>query len=163
MLIEAIKKRRSIRAYRSDAVADELIDEIVRAGQLAPTAHGTGAVEFIVVKDQKVKDALFAVTGQDYVKEVPVIIVPVATEAAMLPVQDLSVACENIFLQATELELGSVWKNVSPEWEEKVKKILGVPDKARVINLIPLGFSDETPETRVKEAPVAEKIHQDKW
>lgn len=163
MLIEAIKKRRSIRVYQSDAVADELIEEIVRAGQLAPTAYGTGAIEFIVIKDQKIKDAIFAVVGQEYVKEVSVIIVPVATEEARLPVQDLSVASENIFLQAAELGLGSIWKNVAPEWEGAVKKILGVPNKARIINLIPLGLPGETSADRGEEAPVTEKIHKNSW
>ncbi len=163
MIIESIKKRRSIRAYKSDAILDDVIHEIIAAAQLAPTVHGTRAIEFIVITDQKMKDNLFAIVGQEYVKEVPALIMPVATEQSMLPVQDLSVASQNIFLQATEMGLGSVWKNISPEWEVHVKTILGIPDNCRVINLIPIGVSDEEVAEHTDDAFSVKKIHNEKW
>lgn len=167
MLIESIKKRRSIRVYKSDPIADEMVEEVIRAGKLAPSAHGTDALEFIVIKKQETKEAIFVIVGQDveqaFVKEAPVIIIPVATHEAKLPVQDIAVASENMFLQATELGLGSVWKNVAPEFEGQIKTLLGIPDNARVINLIPLGFSGEKKEEYAEDISVTEKIHVEKW
>ncbi len=163
MIINAIKKRRSFRTYKSDSVSDEMINEIIKAGQFAPSAMGRSAVEFIVIRDQKIKEAVFEVIDQDYIKNAPVLIAPVATDQSVLPVQDLSIVSENIFLQAAELGLGSVWKNLTPVWEEKVKEILGVPKNFRMIDIIPIGFpAEEKPEHSDEEFKI-EKIHQEKW
>jgi nitroreductase len=163
MIIESIKKRRSFREYKSDMISDEMVDEVIKAAQFAPTAHDKRAIEFIVIRDKQAKDAIFAIVGQEYTKEAPVLLIPVATDQATLPIQDLSVASENIFLQATVLGLGSVWKNLAPEWEEKVKELLGVPKKFRMINIIPLGFPAEEKTEHTEEEFSAEKIHQEKW
>ncbi len=163
MIIEPIRKRRSSRTYKSDPISDEFINEIIKAGQFAPSAMGRCAVEFVVIRDQKVKDAIFAVIDQDYIKTAPVLIAPVATDKSVLPVQDLSIVSEHIFLQATQLGLGSVWKNLNEQWEEKVKEILNIPSNFRMINIIPIGFpAEEKPEHGDEEFKV-EKIHQEKW
>ena len=39
-LLTLIKTRRSVRAYRSDPVPEELLDEVLEAGTYAPTAMG---------------------------------------------------------------------------------------------------------------------------
>ena len=98
MIINAIKKRRSFRTYKSDPVSDEMINEIIKAAQFAPSAMGRSAVEFIVIKNQETKNAIFDVIDQDYIKTAPVLIAPVATDQSVLPVQDLSIVSENIFL-----------------------------------------------------------------
>ena len=163
MIIESIKKRRSFRVYKSDEVSDELINEVIKAAQFAPTAYGRSAIEFVVIKEQKTKEEIFSIVDQEYIKDAPVLIIPIATDQAALPVQDLSIATAHMFLQATELGLGSVWKNLMPEWEEKVKEILNVPKEFRMINIIPLGYvNEEKPEHSDNEFK-KEKIHQEKW
>ena len=163
MIIESIKKRRSFRTYKTDMVSDEMVDEVIKAAQFAPTAYGTGAIEFVVIKDRKTKEDILAIVGQEYIVEAPVLIIPIATSEAKLPVQDLSVTSENIFLQAASMGLGTVWKNMAPEWEEKVKQLLGVPQDFRAINIIPLGFpNEEKPEHSDAEFD-AKKMHAEKW
>lgn len=164
MVIEAIQKRRSMRMYKSDAVSEDAIHEIIKAGQFAPSAHGTGAIEFVVVKDAQMKKDIFDIVGQDYVMEAPVLIVPVATDTAVLPVQDIAVASQNMFLQATALGLGSVWKHLVPEWEEKIRIMLGIPEGFRMINIIPIGMPNDEDVTEHADADFkVEKIHQEKW
>lgn len=163
MIIESIRKRRSFRTYKSDTVSDELINEVIEAGQFAPSAFGRGAIEFVVLKNQEIKNEIFTVVDQEYIKEAPVLIIPVATDQAALPVQDLSVASAQMFLQASALGLGSVWKNIIPAWEEKLKEILGVPKEFRIINIVPLGFPNEEKPEHGDEQFKLEKIHQEKW
>ena len=163
MIIESIRKRRSFRVYKSDEVSGELINEVIKAAQFAPTAYGRSAIEFLVIKDQKTKEEIFSIVDQEYIKDAPVLIIPIATDQAALPVQDLSIATAHMFLQATELGLGSVWKNLMPEWEEKVKEILNVPKEFRMINVIPLGFPNEEKPQHGDDEFKIEKIHQEKW
>lgn len=163
MIIESIKKRRSFRTYKSDPVPDDFINDVIEAAQFAPVAMGRHSIEFVVIRNQEIKNAIFDVIDQEYIKTAPVLLAPVATDQSVLPVQDLSIASAFMFLQATELGLGSVWKNLTPVWEEKVKKILGVPENFRMINIIPLGYSQEEKPWHSDEEFKVEKIHQEKW
>ncbi|PIR89777.1 hypothetical protein COS93_00880 [bacterium (Candidatus Gribaldobacteria) CG07_land_8_20_14_0_80_33_18] len=50
---EAIKKRRSVRAYKPTLVPEEKLKIILEAARLAPSAHNNQEWKFIVVKDEK--------------------------------------------------------------------------------------------------------------
>lgn len=116
MMLKAIKDRRSVREYKSNPVSDEDILEIIKAGQFAPSAKNNRAIEFIVVKSQITKNKLCEIMGQEFIKKAPVLIIPLANpKKSAAPIQDLSVASENIFLQAASTSLGTVWKNVWPD------------------------------------------------
>ncbi len=165
MVTKEILNRRSVREYKDKEVPDEYITEIIKAGQFAPTARHNQAVEFITIKNQKTKDAIFEIVGQELVKMAPVLIVPISdtTKSTDLALQDLSIASENMFLQATALGLGTVWKNIRPEWRGKIKQLLGIPDSFEVINIIPIGYPKEKPTPHSDNDFDAKKIHQEKW
>ena len=57
-LSEAIRERRSVRRYRKDPVPDALILECIEAARLAPSWANTQVWRFIVVKEQRIKEAL---------------------------------------------------------------------------------------------------------
>ena len=57
-LSEAIRERRSIRRYRKDPVPDALILQCIEAARLAPSWANTQVSRFIVVKEQRIKEAL---------------------------------------------------------------------------------------------------------
>jgi nitroreductase len=166
MIIKEILNRRSVRGYKPDPVSDENINEIIKAGQFAPTAKNNKAVDFVIVKDQKIKEEIFAVCGQDFVKEAPVLIIPVSdTAKTPCPVQDLSVASENMFLQAAALGLGTVWKNLKGELNEaeKIRNILKIPSQYMIINIIPVGYPKDNPQPHNPAEFDVNKIHQGRW
>ena len=141
MVIEPIIWRRSIREYSDEPVLDESINEIIKAAQFAPTAQNKRAVEFIVVKDQAVKNQLFEILPQDFIKKAPAILVPVCSaELAVIPESDLALASAFIMIQAAELSLGTVWKHVDEKAARGVGKVLGLPENYILINVIPLGY-----------------------
>lgn len=164
MILEAISKRRSFRSYKPTMVSDESIQEVIKAAQFAPTSMGNASVEFVVVQKQELKDAIFAVIDQEYIKQAPVLIVPVIdAEKSGLPLQDLSIASAFMFLQAAELGLGTVWKHLTPGWATEVKKILGVPENFELTNIVPLGYTLEEKPAHSDEEFTLEKIHAEKW
>ncbi len=80
-LFEAILKRRSMRAFTSEAVPDEVIDTIVDAARWAPSAGNCQARDFIVVKDPRVKKALSeAALDQSFIEAASVTIVVCAKD-----------------------------------------------------------------------------------
>jgi len=164
-MIKEIISRRSVRSYKSTPVKKEDIIEIIKAAQYSPSGRHSRAWEFVVVNNKKEKDEIYKLISQDFIKEAPVLIVSaVDTKKTNLGVQDLAIASENIFLQATQLGLGTVWKNLDAEWASKVKKTLNIPDHFLVINIIPLGYPKEdiSPHNE-KEDFENSKIHWGKW
>jgi nitroreductase len=169
MIIKEILNRRAVREYKRKEVPEKYIIEIIKAGQFAPTAYDHRSIEFIIVKNQETKDKIFEIVGQEFVREAPVLIIPVIdSEKSVMPIQDLAVASENMFLQATALELGSVWKSIGwkdvrPKAEGKLKELLGIPAKYKAINMIPVGYPKDKPKPHTEADFDAKKIHEEKW
>ena len=156
--LELVKRRQSIRQYSSQPVPRELIDKCLEAAQFAPSACNAQPWSFIIVDDEKVKNALTnkAFSGiysmNSFAKNASVIIVVIAeqsTYAAKLGgyfrgtqfnLIDIGIACEHLILQAAEQELGTCWLG----WfnEKEVKKVLGLSKKKKVCLLISMGYPE---------------------
>ncbi len=80
---------------------------------------------------------------------------------AAFGVADTAALTENLLLAVAGLDLGAVWVGVYPEQrhEAHVRSVLGIPDRLRVLCLIPVGHPAETkpPHTKYDER----KIHYD--
>jgi nitroreductase len=168
MTIDAIRNRRSVREYKSDQVRDEDITEIIKAAQFGPTAHNNQAIEFVVVREQATKDEIYGITGSDetqrFVSHAPVLLVMVTDkEKTPMPIEDLSAASENVFLEAVSRGLGSVWKHITAEQDPQIKELLGIPGNFTLINVIPIGYAASAPEPKSDYDFQPEKIHQEKW
>ena len=56
--LELVRKRRSIRKFKSDPVPDELVEKVLEAGRWAMSGSNSQPWEFIVVKNQETKNKL---------------------------------------------------------------------------------------------------------
>ena len=155
---EAIKNRRSIRKYKDREISSQLINELLEAARLAPSAYNAQPWKFLVVNDKKIINELREnkIFFQDFVYNSPVIIIccadidsyPVRAKDNFalreLAIGDLAFASENLILQATELGLGTCYIGLFDK--EKIKKILNIPEKYIVKYAIIAGYSDEEPK-----------------
>ncbi len=149
---KVIRLRRSIRAYKDKEIPEEVLLRILEAARLAPSAKNRQPWKFIVVRDENLRDKLAkAACYQNFVKEAPVVIVAVATEPTYIMTNgvpayavDLAIATEHIALAATNEGLGTCW--IGAYHEDKVKEILQIPQKYKVVALLPLGYPKEDPE-----------------
>ena len=57
-LLNLVKKRRTIRQFLSDPVPDEYITQIIEVARWAPSAFHTQSWEFVVIKDEKIKNRI---------------------------------------------------------------------------------------------------------
>ena len=163
-MLKEILNRRSVREYQNKEVLDKDILEIIKAGQFAPSANHNQAVEFIIIREQEMKNKLFELVGQEFVKEAPILIVPVTdSNKTTCPVEDLAVVSENIFLEAAALGLGTVWKAVRGEVEDEVKQLLNIPKQFKVINIIPLGYPKEKIISHSDKDFDEKRIHYEKY
>jgi nitroreductase len=73
---DAIEKRRSIRKFKRDPVADEHIMALIETARLAPSASNTQPWRFKIVSDEKTKVKLAeAAYHQSFVAQAPVVLV----------------------------------------------------------------------------------------
>jgi len=142
---EAIKRRRSTREYENKPIPVEKLERVLNAARLAPSAHNMQDRKFVVVKDKKTKKELAkAANYQFFVGEAPVVIVGVATEpehilSSGIPSWiDVVIAMDHITLAATEEGLGTCW--IGAFDQTAAKEALKIPERYRVIELMPLGY-----------------------
>lgn len=156
-VMEAIRKRRSVRSYKQEPVPDEKLTKILEAARLAPSARNSQSWKFVVVKDpERRKKLAKAAAGQSFVGEAPVVIAAVALQPeyvmrCQVPAYavDLAIAVDHMTLVAVEEGLGTCW--IGAFYQDKVRKILNIPEKYKVVALLPLGFpADEAREKHRK-------------
>lgn len=164
MVLKAIADRRSIRDYKSDKIPQGFVIELIKAAQFAPSAKHNRSLQFIIIRDKKTKETIYGMLGQGFIKQAPLLIIPtVDTKKSSCPIQDLSVASENIFVQAAALSLGTVWKKVPEEKIEEVKILLDIPKNFMLINIIPVGFPKTKRRSHNEKDFDLNKIHFEKW
>ena len=150
-LLTLIKTRRSVRAYRSDPVPEELLDEVLEAGTYAPTAMGRQSPVIVAVTSPEYRARLSqlnaAVMGADSdpYYGAPVIVIVLADGNAKTFIEDGSCVLENLMLAAHALDLGSVWVNREREIfdSDEGKALLrewNLPDTLRGVGAIALGY-----------------------
>ena len=156
---ELLRLRQSVRHYQQRPVARPLLDKLIEAVRLAPSASNSQPWKLIVVDDPdlraRVAQATFsrALSFNRFSAEAPVIAV-LAVEKVGLVAQvgavlkkrsfsliDIGIAAAHFCLQATELGLGTCilgWFD-----ERKIKRLLGIPRKARIGLLVTVGYAAE--------------------
>jgi nitroreductase len=143
---EIIQKRRSVRAFSDQAVPEEKLRRVLEAARLAPSASNRQAWKFVVVRDaDKRKEVAQAANNQAFVGQAPVIIAAVAlTPDRIMTCEvpsyavDLAIAMEQIVLAAVDEGLGTCW--IGAFSQDGVRKVLGIPDKYKVVTVMPMGY-----------------------
>ena len=161
-VLEAIKGRRSIRAFKNQGVPAEIVEELIDAARWAPSAGNIQPWEFIIVRKPRIKRRLVETAlGQMFIEEAPVVIVVCADEErssqgygvrgkTLYCIQDTAAAMQNIHLTAYSLGLGTCW--VGAFREEETRKILKIPRGMRPVAIIPVGYPAESPTARMRKS-----------
>jgi nitroreductase len=120
----------------------------------APSASDIRPWAFVVVRDLERRRSL-AETHQwsTMCARAPVVIVVVGDPAASDHwVEDCSAATENLLLAVAGLDLGAVWVAVypRPQREAHARRVLNIPDRLRVLCLVPIGHPAELKPSRTR-------------
>ena len=168
-VFEAIMKRRSVRGFLDKSIEDEKLNAVLEAGRLAPSAKNRQEWRFVVVKNREVRRAVAeAANGQNFVGEAPVVIVACGiTDGYVMscgqpsyPI-DVAIALDHISLAAVECGLGTCW--IGAFNEDRVKKILGIPEEIRVVDLMPIGYPAVETVKEKNRLPFNKIVKYDRW
>lgn len=170
-LTEAIRKRRSIRRFKSDPIEDKIIERIIELGNMAPSAGNLQPRDFIIVTDKDQRFALAqAALNQTFIYDAPVVVVVCANyeRAAsygsrgrdLYCIQDSAAAIENMLLSIVDFGLASCW--VGAFNEKKVSQILTLPPHVRPVALLPIGHPAEEKNSSYRIS-LDGLIHRNRW
>jgi nitroreductase len=153
---EVIRKRKSVRKYKTDPIPDDVLNNILEAGRIAPSAKNIQPWHFILIKDPPTKKKIAEAShGQHWMANADVILCGCALEKnawdrmggymSAFPV-DLAITMDHMILAAANEGLGTCW--IGAFDEKTVKDILGVPDDVRIVAMTPIGYAAEEPKDR---------------
>ncbi len=168
--LEAIHTRRSIRKYTDQLIAPKMLEQILAAGMMAPSARNEQPWQFVVVQDRGTLAALAKTSPYGAMTEhaAAAIVVCGDTQRETVPnlnywVIDCSNATQNILLAAHALGLGAVWIAMYPRAERvaALRQVLPLPDQITPLCLVSLGYPAEAkgPVDRFDPA----RIHYEHW
>ena len=155
-VIEAIKKRRSVRRFEPKLVDKEVIKEILDGARLAPTAINIQPWLFGAVTDNDLKRQIAAITDHGkFIEDCAVCFAVFADSSQKYFLEDGCAATENILLACTAYGIGSCWVAGNKKaYVDSIRKLLNVPEPYTLIALIAAGYSNE------KASPNKKSLHE---
>ena len=169
--LELAEKRRSVRAYKPDPVPDDLLQAVLEAGRLAPSACNKQPWRFIVVRSETGRRALGAAYAREWFWKAPVVIaVCILPKEAWVrsydgqnyAMVDGALAMDHMTLSAAELGLGTCW--IGAFDPAAAREILGLPDGVEIVGMTPLGYPDVEPNPRARSRrPMGETVMKERW
>ena len=143
----SIFTRTSTRQFETRPVESKYIIKILRAAMAAPSACSQQPWEFYITDDKDIISRLSQVSPYaGPVKNAPAAIIPCYhtdnLAAPMMAEIDMSMAAQNILLEAEELGLGAVMIGIAPipERMQAVAEILKLPENFKAFTIIPVGY-----------------------
>ncbi len=176
---QSIMQRRSVRRFTDEDVSNDQLKELMQAARYAPSWANTQCWEFIIVRDNAVKEKLAATMpetnpARKATLNAPVVIVAcgklgssgfykgeVATSKGdNWYLYDVGLATQNISLAAHAMGLGSVILGLFDA--DAAGKALNLPDSVKVVTMIPLGVPAKESKAPPRK-PLCEFVFQDKY
>ena len=161
---ELIKQRYSVRAYKPDDVPSDVIDIILEAAQLAPTAANRQSFRLFVIKKANFKEELKKIYPKDWFIQAPLVLgicgIPeknwVRRDGKNYVDVDTAIVMDHVILAATELGLGTCWiGNFDPE---EARKFLELSQDIEPVAFTPLGYPADHPGMK-KRKPIEKLVH----
>lgn len=166
---EKIISRRTVRQFTARLISEEILENLVNAGRLAPSGANLQPLEFIVIDDKAVTKEVFpclkwaayiAPEGNPCPGQEPtayVIVVVNEDIRAHGYEWDVGAAMENMILAAWEVGIGSCWLHSIDR--DRLRQILSVPESYRIDSVLALGYPAE--ESVVEELTDSVKYWKD--
>lgn len=166
---DAIRIRRSVRAFLRQPVEKEKLDRIFAAVRLAPSARNRQEWRFVVVTGDVMRGRLAReAANQPFLAEAPVVLACCAeTDGRVMrcgqpcyPI-DVAIAMDHLSLAAAAEGLGTCW--IGSFDEGIVKGLLGIPEAIRVVELMPLGYPADPAAVEKTRLSVPEFLRFERW
>lgn len=168
VIYNTIKNRRSIRSFTDQEVSEEMLRKILEAGWMAPSAGNRQPVEFIILKDESIKQKISAQKSVAEASAVIVVVVNLERTTSrygerggkMYIYHDSGAAIQNMLLVSKAMGLGTCW--IGAFNDAKVSRLLELPEHVLPMAIIPIGYPQEDPDPP-RKIPLDKVTHEDTY
>ena len=162
--IEKILTRRSIRKFKNEPVREEVMNNILEAGRLSPSATNQQPWHFVIARNHKEKEACSFGGFNKFVVDASFVVVGLYKQSEVLieklSLMDVTIALQSMVVAAWVQGVGSCWMGAFDE--KYLKDTLNLPVDSRIVGAVAFGIPDEKPSQPTKK-PLNEIFHFDKW
>jgi nitroreductase len=170
--IQAIRTRRAVRSWLDQNIPDEILSQILEAGQWSPSPLNSQPWHFIVIKQKETLSNLTQMAHHGaYLLEANVVIVVTVTSNATgdpwleehkQPIYSGACAIQNMWLTAWELGVGGCWVTVD---DVTTRQFLHIPNDQSILGSLALGYPKvpPAPHSEADRKPLAEIVFYEKY
>jgi nitroreductase/catechol 2,3-dioxygenase-like lactoylglutathione lyase family enzyme len=150
--VDLLETRRSIRKFKGESIADELLWQVIELCRWAPSSRNSQGVTYTVIREREVIDYLAGVRGSS---SAPISAGPMAVAISADPEitgrleEDACIAAYHLTLAARLHGLGTCW--IGGMDRDEVKKRLGLPLEHYLATVTPLGYPAERPSVKPRK------------
>ena len=164
-IMELISIRRSVREYKDSPIPKDVLEKLVDAARLAPTARNVQPWEFVVITQPQTMKKIASLAENGRFAASAKACIAVFCNDTKYYLEDGCAATENILLAATALGIGSCWiAGDKKPYCSQINALLNVPETFRLVSMISLGYPES--EGGLKAANkrgLEEVIHWDRY
>ena len=153
-LIDALAGRRSIRSYKEEQVSRDIILDLIKAAETAPSAGNLRARKYVVVTNIQMRKALaVSAYGQSQLETAPVLVVVCADvsrsskrygdRGSLYSIQDAAAATMCLLLAAYDSGLGACWNGAFDD--QIVRDALNLAKDVLPVAILSIGWPAEVP------------------
>lgn len=146
---DVIRKREATRKFSDRVVDDSILDKILEAGNLAPTAKNIQPIKIYVVKEKI--DSIDKASRCRYNAPIVLLICGNKEEAfkdefGSTYETDASIVTTHMMLEATNLGVDNIWIRLFDE--NVLREEFNIPEEFVPVALLPIGYrSDDCPDS----------------
>lgn len=155
-VFDCIRTRPAIRSFRPESIPDAVLKKILEAGRQAHSQRNRQPWRFIVIQERETLKQIGALASSGPYLADAVLAIALIIEGAKNPYIDATRAAECLMLAAWGEGIGSCW--VGGLDRPKIKELLGIPEAAELITVIPFGYPTDEEQTKKKVRKRVDKI-----
>jgi nitroreductase len=148
---------------------EPLLAEVLEAARLAPSAANRQPWDFILISDERQRQKLREAYDRPWFSSAPHILVACADpeqawtrgDGTEYWMADAAIAVCQLTLACAGAGLGTCW--IANFDEGVARRILGVPEKVRIVAMTPIGYPAEEKGEVEDRKPMTEILHREKW
>jgi nitroreductase len=166
-VIEAINTRRAYRSLSPAPISEELVRDLARCAQLAPTCNNNQPARFVFVWEPAMLEKMKAVfnKGNVWCHADSMVVAVCAEKDADCLIYDreyylFDTGLQTAFLILRATELGLVAHPIAGYSPKAVRAVLGIPDTMQVITLVNVGQHADTISPVLSEKQVHDETHR---
>jgi len=148
--IDLARNRYSCRSYKNQEIPKDLLEKVLEASRVAPSAVNFQPWFFVVISDDSLKKMVSSCYSRNWLESAPIIIVACGNHSQSWRRADgkdhcdidVAIAIDHLMLAATDYGLATCW--VCKFDVMKCSACLELPSHITPIAIIPIGYPNDT-------------------